>query len=64
MFLSYQIRIQAMLENLIEKTESKYISSNIVMLMDMITSKGNYVPRRFLLLFEIARLDIENCVLG
>jgi hypothetical protein len=64
MFLSYQIRIQAMLENLIEKTESKYISSNIVMLMDMITSKGNYVPRQFLLLFEIARLDIENCVLG
>ncbi len=53
-----------MLENLIEKTESKYISSNIVMLMDMITSKGNYVPRQFLLLFEIARLDIENCVLG
>ena len=53
-----------MLENLIEKTESKYISSNIIMLMDMITSKDNYIPRQFLLLFEIARLDIENCVLG
>jgi len=64
MFLLFQIRIQAMLENLIEKTESKYISSNIIMLMDMITSKDNYIPRQFLLLFEIARLDIENCVLG
>lgn len=52
------------MDNLIEKTEFKYIGSNITLLMDMITSKGNYIPRQFLLMFEIARLEIENSVLG
>ena len=52
------------MESLIDKTNSKHMSMNILLLMEMLTSRGNYIPRQFLLLFEIARLEIENDVLG
>ena len=52
------------MENLIEKTNLKNMSKSIVLLMDLITSSGSYVPKQFFFMYELARIDIENEVLG
>ena len=52
------------MENLIERTNYKNMSRSIVLLMDLITSAGSFIPKQFFFIYELARIDIENDVLG
>lgn len=63
-YVKLEIRLKQILDNLIENTNEKMITTQMSSFLKLISSSNNCIPFKFFSLFELTRIKTEDVIIG